>query len=244
MLVRRAVGRRRREGPQQLELPCQIYPAPRLSTNIYQPSAQWISFVESDRREARHLRRRHNQPLSPADRLLRWRRISRQNRQRIEALQQLCDPVALLELIRWNQAALVNGECEPNNEIDRSASNQDLNAFLGSLRLLWGQSEPAKRGGWDVPKRTYRTRVDPTLGCWPLVLPWLMADPLLTGQQAMQRLEQEHPGLYLGSLRTLQRRMGEWRVSHAEQVVGQPMGAIRDQQKDNFNSKKPIPARG
>ena len=169
MLVRRAVGRRRREGPQQLELPCQIYPAPRLSTNIYQPSAQWISFVESDRREARHLRRRHNQPLSPADRLLRWRRISRQNRQRIEALQQLCDPVALLELSRWNQAALVNGECEPNNEIDRSASNQDLNAFLGSLRLLWGQSEPAKRGGWDVPKRTYRTRVDPTLGCWPLV---------------------------------------------------------------------------
>jgi hypothetical protein len=51
-------------------------------------------------------------------------------------------------------------------------------------------------------------------------------------------------GLYLGSLRTLQRRMGEWRVSHAEQVVGQPMGAIQDQQKDNLNSKKPIPARG
>ena len=38
--------------------------------------------------------------------------------------------------------------------------------------------------------------------CWPMVLPWLMADPLPTGQQAMYRLEQEHPGLYLGSLRT------------------------------------------
>jgi hypothetical protein len=47
-----------------------------------------------------------------------------------------------------------------------------------------------------------------------------MADPLLTGQQTMQRLEQEHPGLYLGSLRTLQSRMGQWRISHAEQVVG------------------------
>ena len=107
----------------------------------------------------------------------------------------------------------MNGESEPSSESDRSASNQDLSAFLGSLRLLWRQSEPTNRGGWDVPKRTYRTRVDPTLGCWPLVLPWLMADPLLTGQQAMQRLEQEHPGLYLGSLRTLQRRMGEWRVT-------------------------------
>ena len=57
-----------------------------------------------------------------------------------------------------------------------------------------------------------------------------MADPLLTGQQAMQRLEQENPGLYLGSLRTLQRRMGEWRVTHAEQVVGQQMGAVGDKE--------------
>jgi hypothetical protein len=55
----------------------------------------------------------------------------------------------------------------------------------------------------------------------------------------MQRLEQEHPGLYLGSLRTLQRRMGEWRISHAEQVVVQQMGAIRDQENSQLNSRKP-----
>jgi hypothetical protein len=76
-----------------------------------------------------------------------------------------------------------------------------------------------------------------------LVLPWLMADPLLTGQQAMQRLEQEHPGLYLGSLRTWQRRMGEWRVTHAEQVLGQQMGAIRDQDNSQLNSKKSLRSR-
>lgn len=242
MLVRRVVGHRRLEGPQQLERLCQLYAALRLFTNIYQPSAKRIPFEESDRREGRRPRRRHDQPLTPADRLLRWSGISRQNRQSIEALQQQCDPVDLLETIRWNQAALVNGESEASSESARSASNQDLNAFLGSLRLLWRQSEPAKRGGWDVPKRTYRTRVDPTLGCWPLVLPWLMADPLLTGQQAMQRLEQEHPGLYLGSLRTLQRRMGEWRITHAEQVVGQQMGAIRDQENSQLHSKKSMPA--
>ena len=74
------------------------------------------------------------------------------------------------------------------------------------------------------------------------MLPWLMADPLLTGQQAMQRLEQEHPDLYLGSLRTLLRRMGEWRITHAEQVLGQQMGAIRDQENSQLNSKKPMPA--
>jgi hypothetical protein len=242
MLVRRVVGHRRLEGAPQLERLCQLYGALRLFTNIYQPSAKRIPFEESDRREGRRPRRRHDQPLTPADRLLRWSGLSRQHRQSIEALQQQCDPVDLLETIRWNQAALVNGESEPSSESDRSASNQDLNAFLGSLRLLWRQSEPAKRGGWDVPKRTYRTRVDPTLGCWPLVLSWLMADPLLTGQKAMKRLEQEHPGHYLGSLRTLQRRMGEWRITHAEQVVGQQMGAIRDQENSQLNSKKPMPA--
>lgn len=47
---------------------------------------------------------------------------------------------------------------------------------------------------------------------------------------------------YLGSLRTLQRRMGEWRITHAEQVVGQQMGAIRDQENSQLHSKKPMPA--
>jgi hypothetical protein len=92
--------------------------------------------MEADRNRPR---RRHDQPLTPAAQLLRWRGICRENRQRIEALQQQCDPMALLGTIRWNQAALVNGESEPSTETDRSASNQELNAFLISL-LLWRQS--------------------------------------------------------------------------------------------------------
>ena len=36
-----------------------------------------------------------------------------------------------------------------------------------------------------------------------------MADSLLTGQQEIQRLEHEYPGPYIGSLRTLERRIGD-----------------------------------
>ena len=93
MLVRRVVGHRRLEGAQQLERLCQLYAALRLFTSIYQPSAKRIPFEESDRREGRRPRRRHDQPLTPADRLLRWSGISQQHRQSIEALQQQCDPV-------------------------------------------------------------------------------------------------------------------------------------------------------
>jgi hypothetical protein len=238
MLVRRVVGHRRLEGTQQLERLCQLYAALRLFTNIYQPSAKRIPFEESDARDGRRPRRRHDQPLTPADRLLGWRGLGRKGRQQIEALQQHCDPVALLETIRSNQSALINGEREPAVVMESSDTNQELTAFLSSLRLLWQQSEPAKRGGWQVPTRTYRTRVDPTLSCWPLVLAWLMADPMLTGQQAMHRLEREEPGLYVGSLRTLQRRMADWRVAHAEQVMGQQMGAIQEQENSQLNKKR------
>jgi len=103
MLVRRVVGHRRLEGTQQLERLCQLYAALRLFTNIYQPSAKRIPFEESDARDGRRPRQRHDQPLTPADRLLGWRGLGRKGRQQIEALQQHCDPVALLETIRSNQ---------------------------------------------------------------------------------------------------------------------------------------------
>ena len=65
----------------------------------------------------------------------------------------------------------------------------------------------------------------------------------MTVAAEMCRAVREQPGLYLGSLRTLQRRMGEWRVTHAEQVVGQQMGAIRDQENSQLNSKKSLRTR-
>ena len=165
--------------------------------------------------------------------------MGRKGRQRIEKLQQQCDPVALLGTIRHNQAALVNGGREPDQERESaSTTSQELDSFLNSLRLLWQRSEPAKRGGWQAPTRTYRTRADPTLSCWHLVLEWLLADPLLTGQQAMQRLDREQPGLYGGSLRTLQRRMTDWRVANAEQVVGMQMEAFQEQENNQLNRKE------
>jgi hypothetical protein len=36
--------------------------------------------------------------------------------------------------------------------------------------------------------------------------------------------------------------MGEWRITHAEQVDGQQMGAIQDQGNSQLHSKKPMPA--
>lgn len=90
--------------------------------------------------------------LTPADRLLRWSGLSREDRQRIEAFHQQCDPVDLLETIRWNQAALVNGESEESIKTDQSASNHccGSRANLPSAEAGIGQSAPTARG-WIQP---------------------------------------------------------------------------------------------
>jgi hypothetical protein len=54
----------------------------------------------------------------------------------------------------------------------------------------------------------------------------------------MQRLDHEQPGLYGGSLRTLQRRMTGWRVANAEQVVGMQMEAFQEQEYNQLNRKE------
>jgi hypothetical protein len=50
-----------------------------------------------------------------------WGGMGRKGRQRIEKLHQQCHPVALLGTIRHNQAALVNGGREPDQEREAKA---------------------------------------------------------------------------------------------------------------------------
>ncbi len=61
--------------------------------------------------------------------------------------------------------------------------------------------------------RTYRTRVDPFAAAWPEVEAWLVADPGRIARDAFEELQRRYPGVYPdGQLRTLQRRVGEWRA--------------------------------
>jgi hypothetical protein len=68
-------------------------------------------------------------------------RLGRKGRQQIEALQQHCDPVALLETIRSNQSAPVNGEQEPAGVMEPSDSNKELPAAA----VAAGRTSQARR---------------------------------------------------------------------------------------------------
>jgi hypothetical protein len=68
--------------------------------------------------------------------------------------------------------------------------------------------------------RTYRTRSDPFEGDWPELEQMLQDAPELEAKALFDWLEARHPGQYAeGQLRTLQRRMSDWRALHTSQLL-------------------------
>ena len=62
-------------------------------------------------------------------------------------------------------------------------------------------------------ERYWRTRKDPFEATWPRVVTWLESEPDRTAKELFARLREERPGAFTaGQVRTLQRRVKEWRT--------------------------------
>lgn len=63
--------------------------------------------------------------------------------------------------------------------------------------------------------RTWRTRLDPFEEVWPSIVEELSREPRLEARTLFDALVSEHPGRYEpGQVRTLQRRVKQWRAQH------------------------------
>ena len=70
------------------------------------------------------------------------------------------------------------------------------------------------------PPRHWRTRKDPFEGVWCDVLLWLQKDPDTTAKDLLAKLSQAHPDRFGDAqLRTLQRRVKDWRGVMAKRLV-------------------------
>ncbi len=81
--------------------------------------------------------------------------------------------------------------------------------------LLEGQGSPQRKYRRTKPQvvRTWRTRADPFASIWDEVRQRLEAAPERTAKAIFQELRQQYPGQYPdGQLRTLQRRVKQWRA--------------------------------
>ena len=77
-----------------------------------------------------------------------------------------------------------------------------------------------------MPRGWWRTRVNPFAEARPVIAGWLDAEPSASANELMDRLAAMIPEVYgsKAQLRTLQRRVGEWRSEQAKEMV---LGSLR-----------------
>ena len=215
-VVRRLVGYRRLEGSATAAILARLYAASRLFVNFFQPS---FKLKEKFRVGGRTVKR-YDPPQTPCARLLAAPSVPAAMKERLSALLQTLDPLRLLEEIRQAQQQLAT-LADHGIAALPPAQNEDLQRFLMGLSTAWqaGDVRPTDRER-QRSSRNWRTRKDPFEKTWPTVFAWFEESPEQTALALFQRLQNEHPGVFPDSqLRTLQRRVCQWRTQNAQRLV-------------------------
>jgi len=213
-VIRRFVGNSRFSGAVAGQTLANLYGNLRLYVNFFQPSFKLLS----KHREGGKVKKSYATPATPCDRLLADLRVELHDKEALRQELAELDPLVLLHHIRLAQSALVS-LASPGTVTDEQ--EHELDQFLAQLPRLWQQGEvrPTHR---QSPARTrdYRTRKDPFEGVWSELLSWLEREPDATGKSLFARLQEHYPGKFTdGQLRTIQRRVRQWRHIMAKQLI-------------------------
>jgi hypothetical protein len=250
MLIRRVVGYQRLEGLGAAELLGELYGALRLFTNLYQPSFKLKETI----REGAKLKRRHYPPRTPQERLLALSQLRVAQRKALEELQRSSDPVALLETVRRCQASLAsllagqeNHEQRPRTgALDPEQASKELrslNRFLSNLQLLWQESQPLPE---PKQKRLYTPRRRTLFAeHQEQIEQWLESEACMNAAEILRRLMALAPGRYHeGQLRSMERRVKEWRTARAERLLGSMRSAGKETQTEEMTNPVATPIGG
>jgi hypothetical protein len=227
-VVRRLVGYGRLTGFSGTQALGVLHRVARLYVNFFQPSFR----LREKNRVGAKLTRRFDPPATPCERLLQNDHVSDEIKEDLRHLRRSLDPVKLLKDLRDAQAQVAALTSARTGMVTEVVS-QDLQQFLDALPELWkaGEVRPTHRKP-PQPVRSWRTRKDPFAEVWPQVLSWLEAEPDVTAKALFLRLMELHPDDFNpGQLRTLQRRVREWRQRIARALIfcgsGLPKGDDR-----------------
>ena len=218
-VIRRFVGYERLTGLVAGQCLAQVYQSVRLFVNYFQPSFK----LQSKTREGAKVKKRYLPPATPCDRLLANAALSAAGKETLRLTLASLDPSGLLHRIREGQSALAAMQ---SGDFKRDSERESLEDFLAKLPELWreGEVRPTHRAA-PPSVRDYRTRKDPFEKVWPEILTWLQKEPEATGKSLLDRLESQFPGQFpSGQLRTLQRRIRDWRRVVAKALVKSCLG--------------------
>ncbi|MBW4090102.1 MAG: hypothetical protein HIU82_03175 [Proteobacteria bacterium] len=130
------------------------------------------------------------------------------------------DPVQLLRTIRASQQELVEIADRPTSGEAVAPIAPTMEQFLSGLRTAWREDEVRPTNKPKEKARRGRRRPNPFVTVTALLHEWFEAEPWRTSRELFERLQTEQPGVYPdGQLRTLQRRLKEWRREMAHKMV-------------------------
>lgn len=213
-VVRRLVGYERLSGIAATRILSRLFGTARLYVNFFQPSFK----LREKTRDGAKVTRKYFPPATPCERLLEHPDVSPVAKEALRELRAELDPVALLKEIREAQAEL--GDLVSGRTCEQP--DLDLQQFLAGLPDLWLQGEARPTHKKPPAKvRDWRTRADPFEGIWMEAQKWLEQEPDITGKALFDRIRANYPGEFApGQLRTLQRRIREWRQTMAKRLLG------------------------
>jgi hypothetical protein len=214
-VVRHLVGYGRLEGAAAATALGNLHEIARLYVNFFQPSFK----LKSKTREGAKVTKKYETPATPYQRLLASDRVTNECKEQLRRTFSALDPVRLLNEIRKDQRRLA--QLEVGSREKSADTRQELSRFVESLSTAWreGEVRPTHRRQSSGP-RAWRTRLDPFEKVWPLVEQWLNEQPDATAKSLFYRLQaQGRAPFQPGQLRTLQRRVKQWRTEIARKLV-------------------------
>jgi hypothetical protein len=227
VVVRQLVGYDRFEGEGAYLQLRELYRAVRLYVNFFQPSMK----LHEKHRNGGKVQKIYYPAKTPFQRLR--AALGTDATESLYSIYQALDPVELLRQIRilqdalWKHAVLRTGDlppekngtvCLPDIQFERAALNLSAQNERKSIsRTVSNNLDQQKRKyrrtkAIRVP-HTWRTREDPFHQVWNEICERLEKNPERTAKSLFLEFQKLYPDQYhIGQLRTLQRRIQEWRA--------------------------------
>lgn len=211
-IVRKLIGYDRYTGEAAWRALAEVYAAVRLYVNFFQPSMKLIS----KERQGAKVHKCYDQAQTPYQRLQASTHLSQEIKTKLTCQYKTLDPVILLQRMEelqskfWQYAWKDNGAESvqiPTNE----PSSEPL--MTRAPRQYRRTPKPRKSLG----PRIWRTREDPFKKVWDGLQVRLGVDPDCTTTKLLKQLIKQEPEVYsMKHLRTLQRRIANWREDHTK----------------------------
>jgi hypothetical protein len=227
-VVRQLVGYDRYEGQRAYRQLAELYRAVRLYVNFFQPSMKLLTKT----RHGAKVNRQYDTAQTPYQRLVTSGMLPKEVSDRLEQIYGELDPVRLLRQLERLQDALWKHAVLPaprgaeqeaakwtaDKIVPNPAAKQVGPATATLTVIAPAASQERTRRKYrrsEKPRapRTWRTHPDAFAPVWEEVSGWLAVEPERTAKSVFEQLQQQHPGRFPdGQLRTLQRRVKEWRA--------------------------------